>query len=427
MRSMILTVLTAHAPGKRAQVLVLICAAVLAAVLGAALGAAPARADTSSTLAPSTSLSPNTTQAAQAGQLAVIPPSAVQAALNPGWKTDQMDVRVMPEYDQPAVLVIMGFTLPDSVALPATLKFPVPAGATIAGIGEIDPNGNFTYNYKDSYPPTEKGSQWDIASIEVKKYRRLQIDYYYDPGLPQGAGQRSFQVLAQMPMDSAQMLLHIQQPAQATSFKVQPALQGTGKADDGFTYSVAAYSDVKAGSTLGHVDSYNKADAALSVGSTQQSGGARFNTNTALLAAILAIVVIVGALVVYRLFFGSRRGASDDGSRGARRRQEQAAVARDRRRAAGRPAENGLKATAPAKTGATAKTGAPPRTVPPRAARRAAAATPGGDPIETAIARAEATSAYAGDAETPVGYCTSCGEELTAESPFCPSCGEARS
>jgi hypothetical protein len=133
-------------------------------------------ATTSSTTATGqTGVSSTTTSAAsgqgvQPGPTAIVPPPAVQIPLNPGWKTDQMDVRVMPEYDQKAVPVIMGFSLPADVPLPATLKFPIPAGAKITGIGEVDPNGNFTYNYASSYPPVEPAAEWDIATIQVKNY-----------------------------------------------------------------------------------------------------------------------------------------------------------------------------------------------------------------------------------------------------------------
>ncbi len=98
-------------------------------------------------------------------------------------------------------------------------------------IGEIDPNGGFTYNYANSYPSVEPGDEWDIATIDVTSYRQLQIDYYYDPGLPQEAGQRSFPLLVQMPVDAGTVLLHVQQPARATDFEIQPALQGSGQAE----------------------------------------------------------------------------------------------------------------------------------------------------------------------------------------------------
>lgn len=367
---------------------------------------------TSSTATPGqTAASSSTTsavpgQGVQPGQTAIVPPSAVQAPLNPGWKTEQMEVRVMPEYDQKAVLVIMGFSLPANVPLPATLKFAIPAGARIAGIGEVDPNGNFTYNYTTSYPPVEPGAEWDTATIEVKSYRQLQIDYYYDPGLPAGAGQRSFPLLVQMPMDVGTLVLHVQQPTGATNFAVQPALQASGKASDGFTYAVGTYPEVKAGSTLGHVVSYDKPDGGLSTGSSQ-SGSTNVGTNTVLLAAILVIVVIVGALVLYRLFFSSRRAGRRKGRPGAQRRQVVTPPPAAAKRQG--PAAKSPKVAAP--TVATSKTGTPK-----------AAATP----AETTSDAATTPDAVGERGDEPVDYCVACGDELTKGSPFCSNCGEAR-
>src|SRR3990172_823921 len=197
----------------------LLTAVLLVAVLTGPVQAAATLTSTAPSLVAQETSTSSTTATSQT---AIVPPPASQLPLNPGWRTEQMEVRVLPEYDQKAVLVIVGFSLPADVTLPATLKFPIPTGATIAGVGEVDPNGNFKYNYADSYPPVETGSEWDIASIEVKNYRQLQIDYYYDPGLPQGAGQRSFPLLAQMPVDVGTLVMHVQQPARATDFAVQP-------------------------------------------------------------------------------------------------------------------------------------------------------------------------------------------------------------
>jgi len=410
--------LPALAPRSTRRLLPLLAAALLVAVLAgpAAVQAAetPSTTATSQT-APSTATTSATPgQGVQPGPTGLVPPVAGQIPLNPGWKTDQMDIRVMPEYDQKAVLVIVGFSLPADVPLPATLKFAIPAGAKIAGIGEVDPNGNFTYNYTTSYPPVEPGAEWDIATIEVKNYRKLQIDYYYDPGLPEGAGQRSFPLLAQMPMDAGTLLLHVQQPARATDFKIEPALQGSGQAGDGFTYSVGAYPDVKAGSTLGHVVSYYKPDGGLSIDSEDQpSGSTKVSTNTVLLAAILIIVVGIGAVVVYRLYFSSSRKAAQN---------------------KGRPRAQRSRAAAPPPAAAKRQKGQQPGAK----ASKAAAPKPAASKAATPKAALAAKDAAATDAPTTTDpatkpgdevaeYCVACGEELTTESPFCPNCGEARS
>ncbi len=365
--------------------------------------------------------------AAQPAATAIVAPAAGLNPLNPGWKTSQIEVRIMPEYDAKAVLAILGFSLPADVPLPATLKLPIPAGAQIAGIGEIDPNGNFTYNYENSYPPVEKGTEWDIATIEVKSYRDLQVDYYYDPGLPPAAGQRSFPILVQAPLDTDMLLLHVQQPSGATEFQVQPALDGTGKAGDGFTYSVSSYPTVAAGSTLGHAVSYYKADGSLSIDSGQPSSGgstssSSVSTTTVLLAAILAVVIIVGALVIYRLFFKSAKPQPKKGGPKGRQSQVMAApTAKQGAKQQGQSGKNQKNGTSKAtnQRGATVAT-----------AGAAAAASTTDDPAaspQTEMGADEAAETGPAAAGQATEYCVACGEELNPDSPFCPSCGEARS
>ena len=330
-----------------------------------------------------------------------------------------MEVRVLPEYDQHAVLVIVGFSLPADTPLPATLKLPIPAGATIAGIGEIDPNGAFKYNYANSYPAVEAGSEWDIATIEVQDYRQVQIDYYYDPGLPQEAGQRSFPLLVQMPEDVDTLVLHVQQPAGATDFGIQPAVQASGQADDGYTYSVATYSDVKAGSTLGYVISYYKPDGTLSIESGQ-SGATQFSTTTVLLAAILAIVVIVGGFVVYRMYSSSRNVNRRGGRPGAKRNAAQTPppIGTKRQRQADNASKNAARK-------AEASKSATKRGESPKGAKAEEKAT--GEPAATQDTAEQQSDAATEQADEDVEYCTACGEELTKKSRFCPNCGEAQS
>ena len=369
----------------------------------------------------------------------LVPPGASQTPLNPGWKTDRIDIRVMPEYDEKAVLVIMGFSLPADVTLPATLRFALPSGARITGIGEVDPAGNFVYNYTTTYPPIQPGTPWDVATIEVKTYRQLQIDYYYDPGLPEAAGQRSFPLLVQLPMDASTVILHVQHPVRATDFKAEPALSGSGQAGDGFTYSVATFADVKAGSTLGYTISYYKPDGALSIDAEGTDGNsqgqpASVDTNTVLLTAILVVVVIVGGLVVYRLFLAPRgsvqrpdRSNALGALRSASRKTPPKASGRQRKgtrdapTGRGKPAQTATTPAAPQEAGATAPRPAARRATSPATASRAQEPTRRDD---ERVPESEAEAA-AIRAETPA-YCVACGEELSPASPFCPRCGEAQ-
>ena len=365
----------------------------------------PAAAPTATTASTATTAAGATTTAGAttattaplAGTQAIVAPGADWTPLNPGWRTDQMTVKVEPEFDLRAVLVIVDFSLPTDVPLPATLKFPVPAGARIAAIGEIDPNGNFTQNYLNSYPPVTQGFDWDVASIQVKSYRQIQVEYYYDPGIPPAAGPRSLPVWMEIPVDVGTLVLHVQQPARATGFVVKPALEGSGESDDDhFTYSVGAFTNVKAGSQLGQVIEYNNPDNGLSVATPGSTTTSKISTNTVLLTAILVVVVIIAIVVIWRVFFSSRRRPGG-GAGAAAGKAGSWSAASGKNKAAG------------------ASGGKPSAAKPTKAAKQVAA------PVPDEVATSEQTDQDATE------YCVACGEALSPDSPFCTNCGEARS
>ena len=369
----------------------------------------PVPASTTSTAAAGTAApGPVATPASAApSATGIVPPILGSALLNPGWKTAQMAVQVWPEYDQAAVLVIMNFEIPADVPLPATFKFAVPTGASIAGIGEVDANNNFTFNYAKTYPPVQAGTDWDIVTIQVQKYRALQIDYYYDPGLPAGAGLRSFPMLLELPMDVGALNLHVQQPTRATDFKVQPAMQGTGVAQDGFTYAVASFSDIKAGSTLGYVVSYNKPDATPSATADQtQTPSNKLNTSTVLIGAIAVIVIVLGGAIIYLLY--KRGGKGAPAKKGTQAKQKP------------RPGRSGVEPIS-AKASAAGKAKKP---------QVQAKSTPKGD-TENEADGAAVGEVGGGRTDTPAaaevtGHCLACGEDLIKNARFCPNCGEAQ-
>ena len=388
----------------------------LLAVLVAILISPAAAQATDTTTAPAgpVATSPTTTAAGTAQTAdGILPPASGFTALNPGVKVDQMQIQVMPELDQPAVLVIMSLTLPDSVALPATFKFTVPAGATVTGIGEVDPQGKFTYNYQ--FPPTETGAEWDTVTIQVKQYRSLQIDYYYDPGLPKAAGDRTIPIWFQVPTDVGMLLLHIQHPARSEDFKVVPGVQASGDGGDGFVYSVGSYTDVKAGSTLGHVVTYSKPDGDLSLnsdGSIATKSATQADTTMVLLVVILAVVVVVGGIVVWKIFTGGSKQPPKGGN-GARKGGS--SQAKPKQQPAGKQKAPGAKMT---NNNASAKREKPARPAEPYFA-----------PVEfeeDAFSAAPEPGYMAPAGEYGTEYCVACGEPLVPGKAFCANCGEAR-
>ena len=51
---------------------------------------------------------------------------------------DTLTVELWPDYDRPAMLVILTGTLPESATLPATVTIPLPAGAEINAVARFN-------------------------------------------------------------------------------------------------------------------------------------------------------------------------------------------------------------------------------------------------------------------------------------------------
>ncbi len=246
--------------------------------------------------------------------------------------------------------------------------------------------------------------------------------HYYDPG--PSPGSRS--ALVPTPGANAHGRRHrtaaraaacpshrLRDPARSSRLGVRPS--------DGFTYSVATYSEVKAGSTLGHTISYYKPDGELSINSGPPPRRSSTRT-TALLAAILVIVVIVGALVVYRLVLcralgvATRRVAALSTQRGSGKTAPSAASKRQQQ------ADKARKNAAP--KGSAAK-GSPRRAAPKNAPKDSGGKGAAAQDAPTTEPATPDPATEPGDAATE--YCIACGEELTAESPFCPTVAKTRS
>ncbi len=222
---------------------------------------------------------------------------------------DLIAVQVWPEYDEPQVLVLTEFTLPQDTALPVGFDMPIPKGAQVTALGEVDAQGQYT----DAGGPPEvdrTGEVWDIARIEVSEFPSVQVEYYYDPGLTL-EGTRQFEFVYELAGGAKEAGLAIQQPFRSEGFNLQPPLERTTAEPDGFTYKAQTFPNLNGGDQLTVSIEYTKGDAVPSVpgGSTAspsdstesdstepaEAGGGGSNTG---LFVVLGLVVLalVGAI-----------------------------------------------------------------------------------------------------------------------------------
>jgi hypothetical protein len=321
-----------------------------------------------------------TTDTTAAGSPELISASALTPAPdgfeppNPGLVAADMGIQFWPEYDSNDVLVLFDITLPATTVFPYEFTFYVPTGARLAGIAEIDENGQFDYSL--GAPRIVPGEVMDAVTVTVPKRPQLRLEWYFDPGI--GApGEKSFELKFQAPADVGLLGAAVQQPKDATGFSAGPDFTQTSTDPQGFIVYFASYDSVKAGDMLTIPVQYTKTSEGPSIPTGGTSDPAQEQSTNYLLWLLIILVVAVLGIVVYRLFLHKPATSGPKSS-------------------ASRVAQGGAKSSR--KQGSSAQRG-------------------GGKQQ-----RGSGGDAGAG----PARFCTQCGGRLSKKDRFCPQCGAER-
>jgi hypothetical protein len=157
-----------------------------------------------------------------AGLTAAVLLIPVIASAQAGEDFSGLTVALWPEYDRPEVLVIYRMTLPEDLALPATVRVPIPADApALTAVAYRDPTSgliNAAYDRQD-------GDAFDTVSIEAS-VRELQLEYY-DP-LPIDGAARNYAFVWPGGATIGDFGFEVQQPLAAESFQMTPSASTTG-------------------------------------------------------------------------------------------------------------------------------------------------------------------------------------------------------
>jgi len=281
-------------------------------------------------------------------------------------------IELWPEYDQPAVLVILAGVLPPTVILPAELTLTIPGTATVFAAAVKDANDGLL---NAAFSTTPVGAQTQVKLTATASAFQLE---YYDDNLAINNSTRSFTWQWQADYAAQQVTVRVQEPAGASQVRTTPALQTTGAGDLGLIYQEGNLGAVAAGQPLTLALSYTKSSSQLSadaIGAARPAATpAPANSSAAgLLATPVTIVAILAAAVVVAAL----------GWWGVRQR---AATSRRRRRSSRPPSK--------------------PRPPSPQTA----------PPGQQAVAPPRAAPA-------PPRFCTQCGQPLQPGDRFCRACG----
>lgn len=150
---------------------------------------------------------------------------------------DQMTVELWPDYDRPAMLVLLTGTLPATATLPATLSIPLPDDADIHAIAR--------FTDEDVLISDVESTAADGRLTLTTAGRTFRVEYYA-PYTRDGR-QTSFRFEWQSDLTIGGMSAVVQQPLAATDFTVVPTGDSSGPRGDGLNYHQIAARPVAAG------------------------------------------------------------------------------------------------------------------------------------------------------------------------------------
>jgi len=130
---------------------------------------------------------------------------------------DELVLTVLPEYDQPRVLVIMRGELPADTAMPLAVQFKVPSDANVTNTCSVKVA---TDEQVCTQATSQPDGEFKIVTYEVST-PVMYVEYYY--GTFSGAGARSTDLQFWPPFPAAKLEIAVPAPTDATDFSASPA------------------------------------------------------------------------------------------------------------------------------------------------------------------------------------------------------------
>ena len=140
---------------------------------------------------------------------------------------EHLSVDIWPDYDRPAVLVLLTGTLPGDSPSPTTITIPIPSNATINAVARVGPDGSM---FDDIDFDQGTPGQLTLTTPD----NRFRVEYYV-PYTVDGS-ERSFTFDWQALVSVDEVLTSIQQPMAATNVAVNPEADNVFTGQDSLRY-----------------------------------------------------------------------------------------------------------------------------------------------------------------------------------------------
>jgi hypothetical protein len=146
--------------------------------------------------------------------------SAQEGARPEDLRIQQMRVQVMPEFDDPRVLVmVQGRAMAYDYQYPVTITFRVPAGAQINQMATVNMDSAGATMEAYEARPDPEDSRWQLVSYELGGAHFF-YEYYYDPIV--GEREKAFTYLLSSYHPVDEVTVEIQEPKGAEAFRTMP-------------------------------------------------------------------------------------------------------------------------------------------------------------------------------------------------------------
>ena len=237
-------------------------------------------------------------------------------------RIQQMRVQVMPEFDDPRVLVIVQGRLaisPDE--LPVTVTFRLPERAQINQMATVNMQSAGTTMASYETQPDPADARWQLVTYDLDGAHFF-YEYYYDPII--GNVDKEFTYILNSYHPVGDVSVEIQEPKSAEAFRTSPqAVASRLDQTVRLYYHQIALGALEAGQEVSVKVNYSKADPDPSLtweqvmamqegkrppdpaGSTQAPSGFQIPNEIYIFVAG-ALLILVGAFVGYRLRLGER-------------------------------------------------------------------------------------------------------------------------
>jgi hypothetical protein len=221
-----------------------------------------------------------------------------------GLSLDMLTVQLWPEFDQPSMLVIYDFTLPQGTTLPVNVTLRIPTEANLIAVAYAN-NGSLL-NVPFQEPQVE--NNWQVVTITVDTAAAYHIEYYAP--LTRQDTQREYTYL--WPGDYAVKAFNVsvKMPVDTTEFTTDPQMKDATPANSDQFYLEWGTSDLEAGKQLPIKLSYTKtsdrlsaSDQPLQTGVVDENTEGRISLSNYLpyiLAGMGILLIVTGGLYFWQ-------------------------------------------------------------------------------------------------------------------------------